>query len=124
MSVWDIVIIVLGVAQIIAIIAVVYVVLRIKNGPIMRAIPPILNMAKNGVRLGGITVASVELLEGRTQSLKAEVAGIAEGIRFGTSLDFGGTVTYRGILGTLGTVRTARGLLRRGLTWLERRKKI
>jgi hypothetical protein len=123
MSVWDIVIIILGVAQIIAVIAVIVAVLKVKNGPLMRFIPPILRIAKNGAKIGGIGVMSVAMLDERAQGLKKEVVGIVDGVQYGTNLDFGDKITYRGILGALTTARTARGMLFGGLAFLQRARR-
>jgi hypothetical protein len=120
MSVWDVVIIVLGVAQIIAIIVVGVAVQKVKNGPIMRFVPRIMNIAKNGAKIGGIGVMSVAMIDERAQGLKKEAVGIVEGVQYGANLDFGDRITYRGILGALTTARTARGMLLGGLAFLQR----
>jgi hypothetical protein len=122
MSVWDIVIIVLAVAQLIALGAVFYAVLQIKKGPLARFLPRIVSIVKNGGRLSAAGVLSVAMLDERTKALKQEIIGIADGVRRGANLDFGETVTYRSILGAWGSLRTARGLLGGALSLLRRRQ--
>jgi hypothetical protein len=120
MSFWDILIITLGIAQMIVLVWVTYAVLRIKRGPVARFLPRVVSIVKNTAKIGAVGVASVALLDERVQGVKGEVRGIAEGVKYGTRLDLGDSISYKSLLETLATVRSARGMLRGGLAFLNR----
>jgi hypothetical protein len=129
MSVWDYVIITLGVLQLAVIAWVVIVALRVKDGPIAAILKRLPSFAKNSARLTGAVLATTTMLEERTQSLKGHGFGIFASVQRGVNLDFGDKVTWRSVLAAVASTRSTYAsvlgglaLLKQGKTFLQQRQ--
>ena len=123
MTIWDVIILTLAAGQLIALIVLGVFLVRLKNGPVLRFVALIRKLMMRGGLLASIGLRVFEANRKEVTSLVTEVAGIAEGVRYGTRMDFGDRISYASLLTTLGSLRSARVFLGNALGFVKRRKK-